>query len=187
MAFKIFENDGLVSTRIHGLKQEAYVMTEEKVESFNNSSSDFQLHNTLFPLFLGVFLTSIFSTLSNSSNNLIRAIFWCSLALSILEFIFLIKSYKRFNKVKNKLFVRITDFSNLLSILKAEYGTLNKKIDITEKLSKKINDNKIEIKIDNGIAGDPAIGEAKEAVITYSFNGEEKTITLKGNEMLKLP
>lgn len=74
-----------------------------------------------------------------------------------------------------------------LKIVKATYGTKDKNIDISSYLREKINNNSLNIKITNDIAGDPIPTVNKEAEIQYLLNGEEKTVVIKENENFKLP
>jgi len=191
MSLKLFDNDGLIQTKIHGLEQNAYVITEDKMDSFNNYSFDLQMYLALFSLFFGAFLSSLLVILTSPNSYIIKIIFYCSLCLMILLAILLIKSYLKFKKVRARVFIKIDELPNILDkslkIVKATYGTKDKNIDISSYLKEKINNNSLDVKISNDIAGDPAPTVNKEAEIQYSLNGEEKTVIIKENDSFKLP
>jgi len=193
MSTRLFENDGLIQTTIHGSAQNAYVITEEKIEFFNNYSTELQLWLALASLFVGAFLSNLPLFISNNDNSniLVIVIFYCSLVLSLISVVFLIKSGIKFSKVKSKLFVKITDFKEIdtsLKIIDAQYGANEIYVDITSQLLSKINNNRLNIKITNDLVSkDPTPGIAKEAKVKYSFNGEEKVIIVKEKDILNLP
>jgi hypothetical protein len=192
MSTRLFENDGLIQTTIHGSAQNAYVITEEKIEFFNNYSTELQLWLALSSLFIGAFLSNLPMFISNhdDSNILVIVIFYCSLVLSLISVAFLIKSGRKFSKIKSKLFIKIADFKvdTSLKIIDAQYGANGSYVDITSQLSSKIINNTLNIKITNDLAPkDPVPGVAKEAKVKYSFNGEEKEIVVKEKEVLNLP
>ena len=193
MSTRLFENDGLIQTTIHGSAQNAYVITEEKIDFFNNYSTELQLWLALSSLFVGAFLSNLplFISNSNNSNILIIVIFYCSLVLSLISVAFLIKSGRKFSKIKSKLFVKIADFKEAdtsLRVIDAQYGANGSYVDISSQLSSKIINNTLNIRITNDLAPrDPAPGVAKELKVKYSFSGEEKEITVKEKENLNLP
>jgi len=96
--FKIRHEDGLVTTTVHGMSQTAYVVTEEKVESFNSYSFEFQIVLTLFGTSLGVLLGSL--------DNLNGKTFAISTVVTILLSLALIWSWRKFSRVKNNLFIK---------------------------------------------------------------------------------
>lgn len=73
-----------------------------------------------------------------------------------------------------------------LKIIKAIYGSADKNIDITEKLNSMIVGDKLEIVVNNDIAGDPHKGIGKELEIDYSVNSNHLHMKVKENDILKI-
>jgi hypothetical protein len=76
-------------------------------------------------------------------------------------------------------------------VTKAIYGDLppaadaEKKIDLTAKLSRLVEDGALFVQIDNNLAGgDPLSGKPKECTVEYSLDGIRKSVTVAENEML---
>ena len=96
---KIYDGkDGLVKTTVHGMEQEAFVVTEDRVNNFNNYSFEFQISITLWSISLGFFLANI--------NTPTGVTFIVSLITTILLTLFLIWTWKKFVKVKKNLFIK---------------------------------------------------------------------------------
>ncbi|GEM_PF-6242733 len=74
-----------------------------------------------------------------------------------------------------------------LKIIKATYGSNIKYIDITNELNRAIVNNRLQIIIDNNIAGDPHRRELKKAKVTYLFNSKQNYIERSEYEVLQLP
>ncbi len=178
-AFKIFESeDGLVTTTVHGMGQDAYVVTEDRVSNFNNYSQEFQLWLSLFSIAFGAF----FSGLQVGANTF----FYVSLILSIVFGIFLFLSYKKFIKVKESLFKKAGSISSF-SILEAKYGANTNFIDVTQKLKDLIQNDKINLTASNEIDHDPAPGIHKQLNIKYTFEGKTYEKSYEEGEEVKLP
>lgn len=73
-----------------------------------------------------------------------------------------------------------------LKIVKAIYGTLEKSIDLTKKLTEKIIDGRLEVKVSNEIAGDPTPGTKKTLILGYIKNGKTSNLTLNEGDELKI-
>jgi len=74
--------------------------------------------------------------------------------------------------------------SKKLNILKAEYKTENKSIDVTDKLKKMVKDNQLNIIASNDLAGDPDPGIVKVLKIDYQFgDGDIKKVTIPESEL----
>lgn len=185
----IFDNnDGLVQTTVHGFKQDAFLVTQDKVESFNNYSSELQIWIALFSISAGSFLSSITTWGSIQSNNdLVKIICWISLTITILSVIFLYRAHRKFISVRKGLFIKVEQNGDSLKIVHAEYGTEEVFFDITDILNQEIKNNKIKIQITNKIAGDPIERTPKRAKIRYVFNNEIKDVSIKENDYLELP
>jgi len=74
-----------------------------------------------------------------------------------------------------------------LEILKAEYGTSNKKLDVTKELRQRIDCNKLDLIASNEIKGDPDFGKVKKLTIEYKFDGIFVTKQFSENERVVIP
>ena len=72
-------------------------------------------------------------------------------------------------------------------LLSAVYGTEQKFIDVTEKLKQKIKNNRLTIKADNNIDGDPHVGKKKKLTIDFISFGQTYRIEIPENETRTLP
>ena len=73
-----------------------------------------------------------------------------------------------------------------LKIIKAKYGSGDSFVDITSELNSRVIDDKLNIVIDNSIAGDPLPGTLKKALITFSHNGKTDDIEVRESDTLKI-
>jgi hypothetical protein len=76
-----------------------------------------------------------------------------------------------------------------LVIHHATYGAAelnaDKKIDLTEKLSRLVENGALSVQINNALAGgDPLVDTLKECVVDYSLDGVRKTVTIAENDTL---
>jgi HEAT repeat protein len=69
--------------------------------------------------------------------------------------------------------------SEVLAIIKAQYGADKQQVDVTERLAAAIQNNQLSIEATNELAGDPAPGKVKELRVTYSLGGRETTVTVR--------
>lgn len=75
-----------------------------------------------------------------------------------------------------------------LQILRAEYGSDRRRIDITYRLQQRVNQGRLSVKVDNDTAGDdPAERQDKKLWITYSVDGREMSRVVKEGRFLMLP
>jgi len=78
-----------------------------------------------------------------------------------------------------------------IQIHRAVYGVLdgtpNQQLDVTEKMQGLAADGRLDLKVGNELAGDPAFSHVKQMRVTYSIGGEEYTKTLNEKETLTLP
>lgn len=100
------------------------------------------------------------------------------LLMFIIYFLF-VKIYKRYKNKALKL--------KGLFILSAKYGAKGKYIDIKNELNDRITGGKLEVVLDNYIAGDPIVGEKKECKVRYQYNKEIIENTYNEFETIKLP
>jgi hypothetical protein len=114
-------NDGLVHTTLHGMDQDAFVVTEEKVSSFNSYSFEFQAALALTSTAFGAVLGNTTNTRSN--------IFIISTVLTIVFLVFTIWSWIKFSKSRKSLFVKAPTSSTpndplgILEVAQSESGT----------------------------------------------------------------
>lgn len=173
--------DDLVKTTLHGMEQNAFVVTEDRMNNFNSYSLDFQIYLTLFSIFLG-------SAISNTSD-MKKNIFIVSASITAFLFIFLIWSGIKFKKIRNSLFVKTDKFltSDGIEIISALYGSNDKFVDVKEKISSLIKNNKLDLKVSNDIDGDPVPGVQKELKIKYKIKGQSFERVVKEGLQLLLP
>ncbi len=74
-----------------------------------------------------------------------------------------------------------------LEIIKAEYRTNKKSIDVTKKLSSRIQNNELHVVISNEIAGDPDSGTPKTLKIKYYYEGQLYEMEIREGEKLDIP
>ena len=96
--YKISSEEGLITTTVHGMDQDVFMVTEDRVNNFNSYSFGFQIYLTFFSIDLGLFLSNI-----NDSKSVG---FTVSLIIGLILLIFLYVNYKRFKKVREGLFTR---------------------------------------------------------------------------------
>ena len=99
-----------------------------------------------------------------------------SLLISIIIILTGYKIYKFIQLRKNK-----------LKIVKANYGSDSKKIEITDELNNAVEDDKLKIVLSNNIAGDPHRGVKKKGEIKYKFNNEIKEKKCNESDLIELP
>lgn len=78
-----------------------------------------------------------------------------------------------------------------LEILKAQYGVFSNDrpgvVDVTEKLSEKIEDNKLQVLASNELAGDPLSGQVKTLYVKYTYGDENYNAKASEGSILALP
>lgn len=74
-----------------------------------------------------------------------------------------------------------------LVIHTAIYAAAGKSVDLTEALTRKIIDGRLEIVATNELGGDPNYGVAKELVVEYAYQGQRLKKTVREGETLSLP
>ena len=159
--------EGLVRTTLHSMEQEAFVVTEDRMTSFNNYSFEFQIILAFFSISLGVALGNV--------NDIKENVFIISAVLTLTFGCLLWWGWLKFEKAKKSLFVRpqSPDFQQLnLKIIKAVYGTDQKNIDVTARLNELVKNNVLDIVASNNIAGDPHYGVTKQLKVEYELGTE---------------
>lgn len=182
MLLDLESNGGLIKTTLHGMGQDAFVVTEDKVDSFNNYSSDFQIWLALSSIAVG----AVLSGLENPQGMLFKI----AIILTIIFSVFLCLSYKKFNKTRKTLFIKTEDviYNNQnLRIINAVYGTDDKFYDVTEKLKSLVIESKLTVAVKNEIFGDPHFGVKKSLRICYIYDDKSHIRTFEENTEFKLP
>jgi hypothetical protein len=77
--------------------------------------------------------------------------------------------------------------SGPLHILKAVYWTPNNKVDVTDAVQAKILHDRLTVKADDSLGGDPEIGVEKQLTIRYEAGGGILEKTIRENESMTLP
>jgi hypothetical protein len=73
-----------------------------------------------------------------------------------------------------------------IKILKAEYGSDRKSVDITALVAKRVQAGETSIPVGNSIAGDPDLGFEKSMKVSYELDGKPMAVTARENELLRL-
>lgn len=75
-----------------------------------------------------------------------------------------------------------------LTILRAEYGTGSRVIDVTRRLSSQVQGNSLQLRVTNdSMGGDPAEGQAKWLDVWYSYNSRSGHVNVHEQEVVSLP
>lgn len=74
-----------------------------------------------------------------------------------------------------------------LKVLFATYGKNDKVVDVADILNKKITDNKLQVRAQNSLFGDPARNIPKELRVVYSFGNKIETTVISENGELQIP
>ncbi|MCD6350862.1 MAG: discoidin domain-containing protein [Armatimonadetes bacterium] len=78
-----------------------------------------------------------------------------------------------------------------LEIRRAVYGLLTAElpgaVDVTQQLARMVRDNKLTVRADNGIAGDPASGVVKTLAVQYQLDGRPYEVRVTEGQTLTLP
>jgi hypothetical protein len=90
----------------------------------------------------------------------------------------------------NKAFPVIFTNPKSFKITKAIYystRSIDKSIDVTDNLKKKVVNGRLKIKVDNDIDHDPDLGAKKKLKIEYDYNDEKKSVEYDEGEDINLP
>lgn len=74
-----------------------------------------------------------------------------------------------------------------LVINTATYTAGSKGLDVTEALSRRIDQGRLEVVASNDLGGDPHFGIVKELVVEYTYRGERLKKSVREGDMLSLP
>ncbi len=79
-----------------------------------------------------------------------------------------------------------------LQIRSAVYGNLaadsQQQVDVTKQIQAMVNDgNRLQVKADNNLAGDPASGVVKSLKVEYTYDGVDNVISVREGQVLILP
>jgi len=93
--------DGLMNTTIHGMQQDVYLITEDRVESFSTNSNEFQISLALLSASFGAAITSFTDKES--------IVFIISLITGLIFLVATIYTYVKYRRLKKKMFVKKMD------------------------------------------------------------------------------
>jgi len=91
------------------------------------------------------------------------------------------------NRESTKQATKAINKDTKLEIMKAEYWTPNKRLDVTKEIRNMAIDNKLDIVANNDIKHDPDKGTRKTLTIEYKFDGIRITKEVKEREKLIIP
>jgi hypothetical protein len=74
-----------------------------------------------------------------------------------------------------------------LVINRAVYGADGRSVDVTEVLSGRISQGRLQVVASNALQGDPNPGLVKELIVEYTFGGSRETKTVPESATLSLP
>lgn len=75
-----------------------------------------------------------------------------------------------------------------LQITRAQYGSWNHTVDVTQQLSSQITNGQLHLQVTNAaLGGDPSPGERKTLRVEYMINGQRQTAVAREGETLDLP
>lgn len=178
--------DGLVQSNIHGIEQDLFLVTEERVESFNSQSLLLQISIPVATAALGL---AVGCLLSFKEGEMFRNVFYFTFATFLSASIISVMAIYKFRKTKKKLFTKAKKMSggHGFQVKRAIYGTDNNQIDVTQKLKGMVNNNRLSVKATNEIQGDPEKGTIKKLTIDYIVGGVELSSTFTEGEYVNLP
>jgi len=75
-----------------------------------------------------------------------------------------------------------------LRIIRAEYGSEHRQMDVTARLNSQVQGDRVNLRITNdAMGGDPAEDRRKELIVWYSFNGRTARAMVNEKDVLELP
>ncbi|HEV8525050.1 MAG TPA: DUF3395 domain-containing protein [Terriglobales bacterium] len=78
--------------------------------------------------------------------------------------------------------------SSSLQILRADYGTGNRLMDVTARLNSQIQGDQLSLQVTNeNMGGDPAVGQGKTLRVQYTYNGRAGQVAISEGNYLRLP
>lgn len=207
------KND-LIKTIIKGRTVTYYLTSEDDLNNIQSNSILGDIFFSIASIFVGG-IVSVCLTIITSTNtkeiienlNSWKIIFIMIVIVFVcLSILFYYKSFNTIKKIKNSGAIEsFKQSSNIetpndlkidngndqndskLEIIKAEYWTNNKRIDVTEILKKRIENNRLAFIASNDLNGDPEPGVVKVLTIEYKY----QNITIKKdfpeNASIELP
>lgn len=173
--------NNLVQTKIKGRTETYYLVTENDLEQIKSNNILGDIAFALFSVTFGLFITSV--------NYLLLIVSLALLAIAIFFYYF---KYSLIHRIKHS--GEIEDFkvpkkaSEELRITKATYGASSRTVDITEKLTNLIEDNKLSTQATNALVQrDPTPGVVKSLYIEYEHRGLKLSKKFTENDFVDLP
>jgi len=211
----IDNSDKLIKSEIKGRKVTYYLTTEEDLQNVKSNSFISNIFLVIASFFAGgiisVFLTKatgiqLGQDTINVLDILLYVFIFGTVIFGCFTAFFHIKSFKTISQIKGSGVVKSVTIVNQeetidvekaekgieqkesrLEILKAEYWTPKKRLDITEELRKMIINNKLETIASNRIKGDPDHGTVKRLSIKYKLDGIKITKEYKEKDKVIIP
>lgn len=176
-----FDNQPLIKAKIKGRTETYYLVSESDLNNIKT--------NKITGEFFLFFATGLIGFFSAKSEN------YFLLILGILSFsAFIYFSYFKKPTIKEIVSsgeaqsVQDVDTEPGLVILEAIYGTPEKHIEVKQKLSELIRDNKLTLdSVKNESFTDPDPGKQKKLTVKYRYNGLEITKVFDEYEVVQLP
>jgi len=82
---------------------------------------------------------------------------------------------------------RAANAASQLEIIKAEYWTVNSRMDVTDELQDRVRGDSLKATAGNHLKGDPEFGQTKHLTIVYRFGGLLKTNEFREGEFVVVP
>lgn len=205
------DSDNLIKTIIKGRQVTYYLTTEEDLNNIKSSGLLGDIFAVLTSLAIGGIISVIITKatdieLKPETLNILDLLLYVFLIVALIFGMFTahfyIKTFKTIEKIKESGAVKSLESvdeghteletqqkgkDGKLQIIKANYGTNNKVIDVTEELRKMIVGNKLETIASNNIKGDPDHGTVKKLSIKYKFNGITVTKEFREKDKVIIP
>jgi len=210
----IDNSDKLIKFEIKRRKVTYYLTTEEDLRNVKSNSLLGNFFSVLASLTTGGMISVILTKatgiqLGQGTINvdiLLYVFIVGTLTFGFLTAFFHIKSFKAIKQIKGSGAIKSITSANQeetldvemaekgieqkelrLEILKAEYWTPKKRLDVTEELRKMIINNKLKTIASNKIKGDPDYGTVKRLSIKYKLDGIKITKEYKERDEVIIP
>jgi len=75
-----------------------------------------------------------------------------------------------------------------LRVFSARYGSGGRGMDVTGRVQSMVRNNSLRFRVNNdSMGGDPAPGQTKQLYLQYSYNGQNRNITVGENQEVRIP
>lgn len=208
-------SDKLIKSEIKGRKVTYYLTTEDDLHSVKSNSLLGDIFSVLTSLAIGGIISVILTRvtgiqLAQQTTNVLNILLFVFISGGVIfaffTAYFYYQSFMRIKEIKGSGAVKslasavqeeaietskteneIAPKESGLEIIKAEYWTQKKRLDVTEELRRLIVDNKLETIASNDIKSDPDKGTRKKLTIEYKFNGITVTKEFAERDKVVIP